>query len=392
MASFRAWGHEMRTPWNLILVAALLASGCTGKREQEHEPAAQRRVDAEGRVVLGPRERTALGLETTAAVQGSLTTSDLRFGRVVARPQEDALVTAPVTGRLVAPTLALGATVEAGQVLLALEPLVDTASRATLEAQRRELAGQIEGARAQIEAKRADLTRITTLVSSGLATDADRAQAEAALTSEQARAESLRRASGELARMTGGRMELRAPVPGVVATLATEAGATIQQGTVVSRIVRAGPRWVDIAVPPGDGVGNGYRAQGAQGSVSLTLLSRGAVVQSDGTRRDRLEAVPEAAASLPPGATIAVEVLREASGVVMPASALVRRGREVVVFVEVETGTYELRGVQIAARDETRAVATAGLSAGDRVVTRGSSSLLGELGPGGGNQDRGAQE
>lgn len=382
----------MHTRWNLILVAALLASACTGGREPERESSSRSRVDAQGRVVLSLEERTALGLETAAAAQGSLTTSALRFGRVVARPQEDALVTAPVTGRLVAPAVALGATVEAGQLLLALEPLVDTASRATLEAQRRELAGQVEGARAQVEAKRADLSRVTTLVSSGLATEADRAQAEAALTSEQARAESLRRASSELARVTGGRMELRAPVPGVVATLATEAGATLQQGTVVARIVRAGPRWVDVAVPPGDLIGSGYRAQGVIGSVSLTLLSRGAVVQNDGTRRDRLEAPPEAAASLPPGATVPVEVLRESSGVLVPASALVRRGLDVVLFVELESGKYELRGVQLAARDETRAVVTSGLSAGDRVVTRGASSLLGELGAGGGAHGPGAHE
>lgn len=382
----------MGAPWWLILATTLLAAGCRGGREEQHEGSGQSRVDEHGRVVLTQEERSALGLETAPAAQGSLTTSALRFGKVVARPQEDVLVTAPVTGRLVAPPLALGATVKAGDILLALEPLVDTASRATLEAQRRELAGQIEGARAQIEAKRTDVARVTTLVSSGLATEADRAQAEAALTSERARLEALRRASGELARMTGGRLELRAPVPGVLATLATEAGATIQQGTVVARIVRAGPRWIDVAVPPGDPIGTGYRVQGVAGTASVKLLTRGAVVQADGTRRDRLEAAPDDAPGLPPGATVPVDVLQETSGLIVPASALVRRGRDTLVFVEAEQGRYEPRTVQVSARDDTRAVVTSGLAAGDRVVTRGASSLLGELGAGGGGQDRGAQE
>jgi len=365
----------------LALCIALTISSCKGERDEDQEgSAAHDRVDDRGRVVLTRDERNALGLETIAATQGTLTTSAVRFGRVVARPQEDALVAAPVTGGLVAPTLALGAQVSAGDVLVSLEPLVDTASRATLEAQRRELQGQIEGARAQVEAKRTDLSRLATLVSSGLATEAERAQAQAQLTSEQARVESLRRASSELARVTGGRMEIRAPVPGVVATLATDTGSLIQQGAILARIVRAGPRWIDVAVPPGDAVGSGYRAQGVSETVPARLLNRGSVIQADGTRRDRLEAAPEAAANLPPGATVPVEILHETQGVLVPMQALVRRGREKLVFAEVEEGRYEARQVEVAASDDTHAVVTTGLSAGDRVVTRGASALLGELG------------
>lgn len=382
----------MRCPWRVALCLALLASSCKGGREEEHERAPSKRVDDRGRVVLTQEERKALGLETAVAAQGNLTTSALRFGKVVARPQEDALVVAPVTGRLVAPTLALGAQVSPGGVLVTLEPLVDTASHATLEAQRRELQGQIEGGRAQVEAKRSDLSRVSTLVSSGLATEADGAQAQAALTSEQARVESLRRANSELARVTGGRMELRAPVPGVVATLATDTGSLIQQGTVLARIVRTGPRWIDLAVPPGDPIGSGYRAQGVSELVPARLLTRGAVIQTDGTRRDRLEAAPEAAANLPPGATVPVEVLHETQGVLVPTHAIIRRGRETLVFVEVEEGRYEARKVAVPARDDTRGAVTSGLSAGDRIVTRGASSLLGELGAAGGGQGPGEPE
>ncbi len=376
----------MRRRHYLGLCIALTTSSCKGEPDEEERSLAaiRNRVDDRGRVVLTPDERKALGIETIAATKGTLTTSAVRFGRVVARPQEDALVAAPVTGRLVAPTLALGARVSAGDLLVTLQPLVDTASRATLEAQRRELHGQIEGARAQVEAKRTDLGRLATLVSSGLATEAERAQAQAHLSSEQARIDSLKRASSELARVTGGRMEIRAPVPGVVATLATDTGSLIQQGSILARIVRAGPRWIDLAVPPGDVVGSGYRAQGLSDAVSARLLSRGAVIQADGTRRDRLEAAPEAAADLLPGATVPVDVLHETQGVLVPVQALVRRGREKLVFVELEEGHYEARPVQVLASDDSRAVVSTGLAASDRVVSRGASALLGELGATGG--------
>jgi len=367
----------MKRRWCLALCAALSASSCKEATDDDDEEAApKQRVDAEGHVVLTAEEQKALGLEIAAAEQGSLTTRALRFGKVIARPREDALVAAPVTGRLVTPTLALGARVAAGDVLLILEPVIDTTSRATLEAQRRELQGQIEGARAQVAAKKSDLTRVKTLVISGLATAAESAQAEAALTTEEARVESLGHASAELGRVTGGRIELRAPAAGVVAMLATEAGSLIQQGSIVGRIVQAGPRWIDIAVPPEDPIGTGYRVK----TAPAKLLARGAVVQTDGTRRDRLEVEQDVAAHLLPGAVVAVEVLHETPGILIPASAIVRRGPDTLVFVAVKDGLYEARRVEVSARDETGGVVTSGLAAGDRVVSRGAASLLGEIG------------
>jgi cobalt-zinc-cadmium efflux system membrane fusion protein len=364
----------------LALCGVLLASSCGEDRDEQSEHPPIYRLDDLGRVVLTERAREAVGLETTAAVEGGLTTTALRFGKVLARPEEDVFVVAPVTGRLRASTLVLGAQVSAGDLLVTLEPLIDTASRATVAAQRRELDGQVEGARAQIEARRTDLRRVTTLVSSGLATAADQVQAEAALTAEQARAQSLRQASGELLRVMGGRLEVRAPASGVVAMLETATGALIAQGTVLARLVRAGPRWIDVSVPPGDPLGSGYRIRGFSDTVQATLSSRGAVIQTDGTRRDRLAAGSEAAASLPPGATVPVEVLHETRGLLVPAGALVRRGRETLVFVELEAGRYEARGVEVSARDESRAAVTSGVAPGDRIVSVGAASLLGELG------------
>jgi biotin carboxyl carrier protein len=363
-----------------VCICFLLLVGCDGDRIRSDHRAEHTRIDKQGRVVLNAEERSALDLDVTAASLGTLTTSSLRFGKVVARPQDDVLVVAPVTGRLLAPSLSLGAQVAAGDVLAALEPVVENASRASLEAQRRELHGQIEAARAQIESKKVDRARVHALMASGLATDAERADVEAALTSEQARVESLKHASDELGRMTGGRIELRAPVAGVVATLSTEIGSLIAQGSPLARIVRNGPRWVDVAVPPGDPVGNHYRAQGIPDLVDLRLLTRGAVIQPDGTRRDRLEAASDAAASLPPGATVAVDVRSDAQGLLVPQTALVRRGRELLAFVEVAPGTYAPRGVAVGARDPTRAIVTSGIANGERVVTRGAAALLGELG------------
>ncbi len=377
----------------LLFILALAVTGCgIGSGEEEEGSVRAGRLDGSGKIILLPGEQEALGLETAAAVQGVLTTSALRFGKVSARPQEDALVAAPVTGRLLAQALAIGARVSPGDLLLTLEPLVDTASGVALEAQRRELQGQIEGAVARVEARKAELKRVSTLLSSGLATDAETAQARAELTAEEARVESLRRAGKELARATGGRLELRAPVAGVVAALITDSGSQIEQGTALARIIQAGPRWIDLAVPPGDPVGNEYRVQGFLETVPAELLNRGAVIQADGTRRDRLEAAPGASAGLPPGATVPVQVLHETRGILVPATAVVRNGRETIVFVTAGEGRFEPRWVRVSTRDETGAIIDEGVSAGELVVTRGAAALLGELGAAGQAQGGGESE
>lgn len=365
----------------LLLCAVLVASGCRVGHgdDDDDQPPPTHRVDAQGHVVLTKSERSAIGLETAVAKRGEVESSSLRFGKVVGRPQDNALVVAPVTGRLSVPKLELGARVAEGDKLVALEPLVSAASQASIGAQRRELQGQVEGARAQVAAQKSELDRISGLVKSGLATQAAKAQAEAALTSQKAREKSLERASADLGRLSGGRIVLRAPVNGVVASLATDTGALVDQGTVIARIVQSGPRWIDVAVPPGDPVGTSYRVKGVSRSVSAKLLTRGVVIQPDGTRRDRLQAPPDAAADLPPGATVAVEVRHETRGVIVPAGAVVRRGAGSVVFVQQKDGSYAERTVEVGARGAKKVAVTSGIAAGDRIVSRGGWALLGVL-------------
>lgn len=126
-------------------------------------------------------------------------------------------------------------------------------------------------------------------------------------------------------------------------------------------------------------MGDDYRIRNTSKLLSAQLLTRGAVVQNDGTRRDRLQAPPEAAPNLPPGAMVPVEVLHNANGTTVPTEAIVRRGADKLVFVEVEDSRFAARTVTVGVREGNRIVVTSGLSAGDRVVVRGSASLLGEL-------------
>ena len=384
---FAAEIRKQITPilFNCILLGILGGTAACSQFKNDDDgndeaAAPKQRVDREGRVVLTKSERHALGLEVAAVHNGTLRRRSLRYGTVVARPQEDVLVVAPVTGRFVTSVATLGASVEEGDALAVIEPLVDTASRASLEAERRQLAGQIESAQAQVEAKRTDLKRLSTLVSTNLATEADKAQADAALRSEQARVQSLKRASGGLGKAIKGTLTLRAPAAGTVASLVTSPGTLVHQGDILTRIVRAGPRWVDAAVPPDDPVGDNYRIRRGTGGLTAHLLSRGAVVEPDGTRRDRLQVNSDAAPNLLPGETVSVEVIHNWHGMIVPVEAVVRLGDRKLVFVEVKEGLFAPHEVNVGAREGAQAAVTAGLQEGDSVVTRGASSLAAELG------------
>jgi membrane fusion protein, heavy metal efflux system len=380
-----AWRLALISPLAVVMVSALTAASCSRSNEEEGEQPvaeARSRVDPQGRVVLNEAERQALDLATIAVERKTLETIALRFGKVGARPQEEALVVAPVTARLAAPpAITLSSQVKAGVELLQLVPLVDSASRADLGAQRRELQGQAIGARARVQALESELERTTTLVASELATEADRMRAQAELSAERARLESLNRASGELARVTQGKLVLRAPVSGQLVQLQSDVGAPVEQGAVIARILQRGPRWVDVAVAPGDEIGTSYRVRVGSTQLDARLISRGAVVDPDGTRRDRVEIDAAQVERVLPGATVPVEVVRRTEGVVVPESAVTVWGEKLIVFVEVENGKFEARPIAVGARAKQRVAVSRGLSVGEKIVIRGAASLLGEVGP-----------
>jgi hypothetical protein len=150
---------------------------------------------------------------------------------------------------------------------------------------------------------------------------------------------------------------------------------------MIARIVRAGPRWIDVAAAPSDEIGTLYRVRTPAGWVDAQLLSQGAVIGLDGTRQDRIEVPSPDASRVLPGATLAIEVVREVEGVIVPEQAVAFYAADAIIFVETQAGQFEPRKVVLGARDAGQLV-VAGVAAGERVVTRGAPSLVAELGHG----------
>src|SRR5207302_11467537 len=152
----------------------------------------------------------------------------------------------------------------------------------------------------------------------------------------------------------------------------------VNKGDVLARIVREGPIWIDVSVPPDDPIGVQYEVTTSSGPMAARLLAAGRVTEADGTRHDRLVVNPPQAAALRPGSSVSIRVARgTARGVVLPESALVPGVESDMVFVETSPGVFAARAVRVAARYGGKMRLASGLTAGDRVVTQGAMALQG---------------
>lgn len=363
-----------------LALCASCAQGGDAADEAAMKAAIPRRLQPDGTVELSDADRKALGLQVVRAAEGELPESVTRFGRVRPTVTDESVVVSPVAGRIVgAPAVRLGAAVAAGAPILRIVPALAASEQLSVGVRAAELGGQIEGARRELAAQEAALARARSLASSRIVSEARLQEQEATVAAARARLAALERAAALQRPQGGAPLTLRAPLAGTVATLNASVGAIVQQGDLLARILRAGPRWVDVAVPPSARVGQRYEVAAAGAWLPARLVAAGAVVEADGTRHDRVQVDGPAAAQLLPGETVAVRVAMGAGrGVVLPESAIVPGVETDRVFVETSPGTFAARAVRVAARFGGEVRLASGVAPGQAVVVRGAMSLQGE--------------
>jgi RND family efflux transporter MFP subunit len=369
----------------LGLVPAAFLAACLGPSEAEREEAAMKaavpvRLQPGGRIKLSDQDKAALGLVVKEVIVADLPRTVLRYGRVRARLGQEAFIVSPVAGRIARlPAVERGASVAAGAAIVEILPVLATADRVSLGAQRADIAGQIESTRRELLQRESDAARARDLAAAGIASTANLQTAETAVATTRARLEALKQARGIHVGGEGAPITLRAPVDGMVVSLDAELGAVTVAGDVLARILQPGAFWVDVSVPPEDPVGQGYEVAFGARRTPARLLSRGAVVESDGTRHDRLEVEPVKIPALMPGAIAGVYVARDVQkGVLVPEGAVVAAPDGDWIYVEVDPNTYEPRAVEVAARLGGQVRLASGIRAGERAVVQGAMSLRGE--------------
>ena len=179
---------------------------------------------------------------------------------------------------------------------------------------------------------------------------------------------------------------VRAPFPGHVATLSASPGAAVAAGDTLARMLRSGPVWLEIDLPPASA--RALAAQGTSGVVVGTPEGGTLRLPTESTRLVSL--APEVdpakgtvlailelgASSLVVGTTVEAEVLLagEREGIVVPTSAIIDDGGVSVAYLQLSGERFARQQLTVVARQGDLALVE-GLVPGQRLVTRGGESI-----------------
>ena len=301
---------------------------------------------------------------------------------VVANEDHTVRVATPVTGRIVALLAQAGDHVSAGQPLARIRS-GDIA----------QVTSEVEKARTAERSAVLNLARSTDLYEHKLIASREIEQARS--DADQARAE-LARASRRAAQLgiSGQGIEgdylLRAPVSGVVIERLANPGLEVRpdNGVALFTVSSLSSLWLAVNVPQRDlaVVHRGARLHFVTDAVPGRAFDARVRFVSDALDPTSRSATARAVIENADGA-LRVQTSGEAqlivedtaSSVAIATRAVVTHGDQSVVFVLTAPGTFERRVVTVRDDDGTISTLSAGLAAGERVVTTGSLLLSGEM-------------
>lgn len=300
-------------------------------------------------------------------------------------PGGEAIVAAPAPGRFRADSLPdLGDRVTAGQALGRLEPrLAAGDDRATLAAGLAETQSALDAARAELT--RAERLLAERAVAARRVEEAKRAVtvAEARLRAAEARLaqrdETLRTGGGAAA---GNAFVLRAPIAGRIIDVSATLGASYDEGAPLFKIARTDAVELRADVPAADT----HRVRGLT-AVSLELPGRADPlpltfhhVHDPGVLDPTTKALALQMEVANPGGELLIgqagTAILYTSGTermaAIPKAAVLMEAGRPYVFVQTGGERFSRRYIEVAARDGDLVGVKGGVTAGERVVVRGS--------------------
>jgi RND family efflux transporter MFP subunit len=302
-------------------------------------------------------------------------------GKLRARADGEALLTAQTAGQLRAaggfpyP----GQTVQQGAVLAYLLPrLGGDTDVATLQAASRK-------ARVELEQATRERTRMESLYRDEAVPEKRLLAARAAETSAQVDYETSQQRLNQFAGAGGG-VPIRAPVSGAIADTRVTPGAYVQEGQLLFHIVDRGSLWLELHVAEADAArvtapsGVAFRVHGHDGAFELVpgkngrLIAAGAIVDPITRTLPVVFELAKPNPGLRIGMAVSAQVFagdaRQALAV--PAEAIVDDSGIPVIFVQTGGESFQRQPVRLGARDGDWVEIVDGLTAGQRVVTRGA--------------------
>ncbi|MHB0948997.1 MAG: efflux RND transporter periplasmic adaptor subunit [Gemmatimonadaceae bacterium] len=305
------------------------------------------------------------GFRTAFADSGSVMATIEAAGSIGPAAGRHAEVTAPISGLVdpsgVASSPAPGQRVTRGQVLAVITPSLGESGSAIAEA------------RARVRQAEDEYERAKRLVAAEAAPPRRLREAEIQL---QAARETVRGFGGSAA--TGGRLAIRAPIGGVVASRSITPGSRVDAGATLFTIVDPSVVWLTVNVPAAQahlvstGSGASFQLEGSgERFTAGRAVSVGSVIDPQSRTLPLIFEVPNPNGLIRVGSTarVAVRTGRRVAGVVIPASAILDEDGRPIAYVQAAGETFEKRELTLGGEEGDRVLVLGGIAAGDRVVT-----------------------
>lgn len=355
--------------------------------------------DAINGVKLTPEAEKQLGITLAPVVKKPMPRTRTYGGEVMIPVGHTIMVAAPLGGTLQAPEGGVpppGTTVRKNQPVIQLLPLLTPEARTTIAAARVDAEGQVNNARAQLEATRIAFNRAKRLLSeqAGSQRNVDEAQAQFELAQKTldaatARRDMLIQVSGEVERGTAAPITIPAPANGLLRTVSALTGQNVPSGAALFEVADLSQVWVRVPVFVGDLQEIATTESAAIGELSVrpgapTRIAKPALAPPSAnsltSTGDLYYELDNREAKLAPGQRVGVTVpLRgETESLAVPWSAVIH---DIYggTWVYEETAPHSFRRQRVQVRHvagDWAALAT-GPAIGRNVVAQGAAELFG---------------
>jgi RND family efflux transporter MFP subunit len=334
----------------------------------------------EGGIGFTKEQQWKVDFATAEVIQRPMRPAVAATGVLRARPDGEALLTAPAAGQ-VQPAgrfPQLGQAVKKGELLAYLTPrLGGETDLASLQA-------GASKARVELDLAERELARMESLFKDE-AVPAKRVEAaRGAAASARAEHEAASRRVGQYS--GGGGIPLRAPVSGLLADVRVSPGAFAPEGTLLFHIADRRALWLELRVPEAEAAklttpsGASFRVDGIEQSFDIVAGKNGKLIAVGGAVDAQTRSVPVILEFAQPDARLRLGMAVRAQlyagapreAVAVPASAVLDENGIAVVFVMTGGESFERRPVRVGVRDGDWIEVVEGLEPGSRVVSRGA--------------------
>jgi cobalt-zinc-cadmium efflux system membrane fusion protein len=307
------------------------------------------------------------GFATATATTGRVTESFPATGQIVPAAGRMARLSAPVAGVVeasgVARAPAPGQRVTKGQVLAVLTPALGEGGSAYAQA------------RAELREAEDEHARASRLYAVEAVPQRRVHEAEIRLTAAR---EALAGFGGTDAARDDGRIAIRAPLAGVVASRSLAPGSRVEAGTELFTVVDPSVVWLDVRVPATEAARVSASSEATfrvPGSAEIwrarRTVSVGAMIDSVSRTVPVVYEVANPGGTLKVGmhAQVGVGTGREVEGVVIPSAAILDEDGRPVAYVQPEGESFEKRELTVGGTSGDPTLVLSGIRAGERVVT-----------------------